>query len=354
MRSTSTISIIIYLLTSFCACVPQGKVCLSTLCLMRKLSRGEIVSPSLQPLSCNSCYIAADFTYSSQPINAGQFTFNPGGSLIPERSSPTGTYIVFTAYSVTSAYGSSGQCFTTSNSPITLATPFSLTKPSITDSVSFQAAAETSFVNYLRFSTCSGRGQSVQASRLVPVSGVLPMTITTSGILGLNGVLPTSTIPILVPVVNASTSSTVDASLITPANATSQPPTSPLLTNTISTPSSSTAPTPKSNPTSGKAAAGAAEAIGSIALLVIGVFLWRRYRKYFKKPLLRGSLQDGPLPFLQRKAELEAEERRRHELHDGDTRPELETREVRPELHGGVRWQELRGEEHSQELEART
>ena len=60
------------------------------------------------------------------------------------------------------------------------------------------------------------------------------------------------------------------------------------------------------------------------------------------------------MAFLQQKAELEAEQRRRHEMHEEDVRLELETRETRPELHGGRRWQELRSQEHSRELEAST
>ncbi len=51
---------------------------------------------------------------------------------------------------------------------------------------------------------------------------------------------------------------------------------------------------------------------------------------------------------------VEAVERRRYELHAEDIRHQLETRENSCELHGGVRRQELRGEEHSRELEATT
>ena len=96
--------------------------------------------------------------------------------------------------------------------------------------------------------------------------------------------------------------------------------------------------------------------ICSVALVVFGVVLWRgrQKRRHTESTNRNVQSEDDSLAFLQRKAELEAEERRRYELLAEDVRHELETREIRPELHGGVRRQELRGEEHSRELEAST
>ena len=60
------------------------------------------------------------------------------------------------------------------------------------------------------------------------------------------------------------------------------------------------------------------------------------------------------MAFLQRKAELDAEEIRRHELDAEDVRHELETTENMPGLHGGAVRQEVSGKEFSQELEMPT
>jgi len=86
-------------------------------------------------------------------------------------------------------------------------------------------------------------------------------------------------------------------------------------------------------------------------LSALGISLLRIYRKQRHTNTVDQDAQEDSLAFLQRKAELEAKERSRYELPALDIRHELETREIRPELHGGLTWQELRGAEHSRELE---
>ena len=90
------------------------------------------------------------------------------------------------------------------------------------------------------------------------------------------------------------------------------------------------------------------------AFVVFAIVLWRTRQKRRRKNSANQDSQDDSPAFLQRKAELEAAERGRYEVHGEDVRYELETQETRSELHGGVRRQELRGEEHSLELEAYT
>lgn len=69
--------------------------------------------------------------------------------------------IVFTAYSVTSAYLSEGVCVTTSGEAITLDTPYSFLPPKSVASSDFQRAAGFSFIDYLGFSTCRGSGDAI-------------------------------------------------------------------------------------------------------------------------------------------------------------------------------------------------
>ena len=94
---------------------------------------------------------------------------------------------------------------------------------------------------------------------------------------------------------------------------------------------------------------------------MLAIFLWLRSRKIKGKNALRERhtvLEDNE-PYFQQKAELEAEEKRKHELEVKERRYELdgesrihemsdESSHGLPSFH--VR-QELRGEEHLRELE---
>ena len=70
-----------------------------------------------------------------------------------------GVYLFITAYSVTSALTTEGDCVTISATPITLSTPFGVVtaaEPSSTDSERLQSIVETDFVAWLdQAPTCS-------------------------------------------------------------------------------------------------------------------------------------------------------------------------------------------------------
>lgn len=101
--------------------------------------------------------------------------------------------------------------------------------------------------------------------------------------------------------------------------------------------------------------------LGSLGLGVIGILLLRRYRRRRSSvsPETENKEENGQ-PYLQRKAELEAEEKRKQELEaleiryeaDGDhgihELPSHETKATIPQL------QKLRGPEHFTELEVPT
>ena len=89
--------------------------------------------------------------------------------------------------------------------------------------------------------------------------------------------------------------------------------------------------------------------------------MWLRSRKIKEKTALREreTVPEDNQPYFQQKAELEAEEKRKHELEAEERRYELDgesrIHEISDESSHGlpsfyVR-QELRGEEHSRELE---
>lgn len=79
----------------------------------------------------------------------------------------------------------------------------------------------------------------------------------------------------------------------------------------------------------------------------------------FKESNPETDVSDGGTPYFQQKGELEAEESIKYELHAETCRDELEENEVHemPTTGGGhgeemvVRRNELRGQEHSRELE---
>ena len=96
-----------------------------------------------------------------------------------------------------------------------------------------------------------------------------------------------------------------------------------------------------------------------------GLLFW--YRRWKSERLVNdeakrlpklGQSQEDTQPYLQRKAELEAEEKRQHELDARELSHEIGSGGERYEMaaerrEGKVRTrQELRGEEHSSELEA--
>ena len=123
--------------------------------------------------------------------------------------------------------------------------------------------------------------------------------------------------------------------------------------------------------TQDKAAIGTLVPAAFIICALISVLGWRRHQR-LKQAALRNSESkpdDNTQPYFQQKAELEDEERRRHELEVHETTYEVDGNDSRFEVEGdqnghqmmidGERhrmpsqrnMQELRGEEHSRELE---
>ena len=98
-----------------------------------------------------------------------------------------------------------------------------------------------------------------------------------------------------------------------------------------------------------------------VMVSLLASFLWLRYRKIKETNALREKqmVPEDSQPYLQQKAELEAEEKRKHELEAEERRYELDGERMIHEMsdessHGlpsSYLRQELRGEEHSRELE---
>ena len=122
----------------------------------------------------------------------------------------------------------------------------------------------------------------------------------------------------------------------------------------------------------------AIDAVGSglfVALIIIGTLAWRKYRKR-RIAAATDAINEGPSsssedtqPYLQQKSELDAEEARKHELHAEEQRNELAGIAIHEMQEGNQSHEiltearitmaslrathELKGEEHSKELEAR-
>ena len=132
--------------------------------------------------------------------------------------------------------------------------------------------------------------------------------------------------------------------------------------NNISTQSVSTQST-ESSDKKVKISLGVAIPVASLGLVLLGYLVYKR-RKMQKKmgeedatSKKEGSTHEDHQPYLQQKAELEAEEKRKHELEARERRYEMGVEGERYELpvEGQDMMiqsrQELRGEEHSTELD---
>ena len=83
--------------------------------------------------------------------------------------------------------------------------------------------------------------------------------------------------------------------------------------------------------------------------MIFGFFLWRQDRRQRLPKKAKDVPSEDSTAYLQRKAELEAEQRR-YELEVIESRREVEAGE-RHELQVEEPRQELKGEDHSQEME---
>ena len=268
---------------------------------------------------CDSCVLAA----ATAPASPNFSALTTGSST----ASPNVSYAVFTAYSITSAYLSQELCVTTSGEPFPVSPPYSLPIPTSFPASEFDDIAAYSLASYLGFSTCTGAGVQVTPTDLIALTALTALT---------NNSLST-------PLPSASSNST-EAPI--PRNSTEVPVAGSHY---------------HSLDEQAKIGIGVAIPIAATALLLLALLLWHRSRK-IKKAKAREAEHMVPeenQPYLQQKAELEAEEKRKHELEAEERRYELDgesrIHEIADETSHGLQSphvrQELKGEEHSGELE---
>ncbi len=242
------------------------------------------------------------------------------------------SFLLFTAYNVASVYLTDGQCQLALGSLIPVSPVFSVSQPANVNSTEFRSVAEDSFTTHIGFSTCSGSGVQVSPTALSKIT-------------------PTASNPSsLTPVASGRDQNS------TQSISTGTDHQNPNSTNSVSTHS------PGSYDKKVNLATGITIPVTFLGLVLLGFLVHRRRKK--QKTLeedpasqdLGSPLQD-PQPYLQQKAELEAEEKRKHELEARERRYEMGNEGERYELpveegHLMIRSrQELRGEEHSRELE---
>ncbi|KAL9594521.1 MAG: hypothetical protein Q9219_006985 [cf. Caloplaca sp. 3 TL-2023] len=237
------------------------------------------------------------------------------------------TSIVFSAYTFTTKTSSKDMCLTTSH-VTTLDDPFTVSTAAAVNASRFLFLASSSFLSYIQY-PCGDipqRSVSLSAALTQPSSLVLAT-------------------PVNPP----------EESSERLANSTSPPNSGSTSSSAASLSSSGLSPGAK-----GGLAAGIV--LATIAILMVLFLCLKRYRKHKREHQLESQLRptEEDQPYLQRKAELDAEDRRRHELHGKCTRYELDGNndisEMATTANNSVRDAdqriELRGEEHCKELGA--
>ena len=211
-------------------------------------------------------------------------------------------------------------------------------QPTKVNSSAFQSVAKDSFTAYIGFSECSGGGEDV---RITSVSNLPVATVSAT---------PTaSNLSLLTPVISGPDQNSTQ-SISTGIN--SQDPSS-----TLSVPTHSSGSYDKKV----KIANRVLIPVAFLGIVLLAFLVCRNRQKTKKEEDstlqdLR-SPQEDPRPYLQQKAELEAEEKRKDELEARERRYEIGNEGERYELpveEGDLMIrsrQELRGEEHSRELE---
>ena len=253
------------------------------------------------------------------------------------------SFLLFTAYNIASQYLTNGNCKFSLGEFVPVSPTFSVSQPATVNSTQFLSTALSSFKNRIGFSLCSGGGVEVSGGG-VEVNNPLP-AVTTA---------PTASISSLLTLVTSALNQN-----LTQSNPTGT--TTPNRTSTQPVPTQSS----RSHDNTIKVANAVAIPIAflGLALLAFLVYKRRKAQKILKgkaedaSSQNKGSPQKDTQPYLQRKAELEAEEKQKHELEARERRYEMGSEGERYELPaGGERdsmrrtRQELRGEEHSTEL----
>ncbi|KAG8529155.1 uncharacterized protein KY384_005790 [Bacidia gigantensis] len=233
-----------------------------------------------------------------------------------------------TAYSITSNFLSDGNCITTSGAPSTLSSPYTVLSPTTVAETDFPSYAGSQFRDFLGFSTCFGGGELIAPTPIAPVA------------------TPTMLYN------DSNPSSSQNLSDMRPQ----------ISSNSQITKSSSTSRLAK------PAGIGVGIAVPSaiILILLISAFVFRNFRrrrlrrKNEMSKSEKSPLADNTQAYLQQKPELEAEEQQRHELDGQQKFHELDGVEEVQEAPAGATEQraalvrtrqELRGVEHSQELD---
>ncbi|CAF9940425.1 hypothetical protein IMSHALPRED_002020 [Imshaugia aleurites] len=231
-------------------------------------------------------------------------------------------------YNVASEYSSDGQCQLELGSLIPLTPILSISQPATFNSTEFQSTAIVSFNDYIGFGTCSGQPDAA--------------VITTPAVSSPSPLNPLKSSPDQNP---------------TESNSPETSSLSPNSTHSVSTHSSG------SYDTKVEIANGVAIPVGILGLVLLGLLIYRhlKTRKILKEEDAtsqeQGSPREDAQPYLQQKGELEAEGKRKHELEARERRYEMGNEGERYELPVEeedlmIRTrQELRGEEHSTELE---
>lgn len=275
----------------------------------------SILNSSIAPVSVFAPKFCADCEFAAASTAVVSISLS-------KSTTATRTALLFTEYSISREYSSNGLCVTTSGPSIAVSPPYSIAWPdsiSASDFGLFEQIANRSFLHYLGFSPCSTPRQDVVTTTFInsPSLTSLPPSATA-----------TST---KVPIPRVSTETSV-----------ARPSHHRLDEHT-------------------KVGIGIVISVVVIALFLLAVFLSLRSYKIRKTKTLeeKHTAPEDSQPYLQQKAELEAEEIRKHELEVGEIRHELDGKsrihEISDESGHGLpsvyERQELRGEEISRELE---
>ena len=261
---------------------------LTELCASQSATKNSTTPSPVLLIPCTNCQLVAATAAASPDLS----TLDRGISTI----SPTASYVVFTAYSITSEYSSNGICVTTSGSSVPVSPPYSLSRPASIPASDFEQNAGFSFANYLGFSAC------------------IPQVATSTG-------------------------------APSPGNSTEKP-----------VPDSRHHGLDER----AKIGIGTTIPVVVTALLLLALLLWRRSRKIKETnvPKAEHMVLEDNQPYLQQKPELDAQEKRKYELDAEERRYELDggsrVQEISDRIDNASPssyvLQELRGEEHSREL----
>ena len=101
---------------------------------------------------------------------------------------------IYAAYTVTSAYLSSGLCVTITDSAVSVSPAYSEVLISANGRVTLDANGQQSFIDHLGFSTCSGGAENIGARALVQVVNTTTTTTSTFSNVPLAAVVASLTI----------------------------------------------------------------------------------------------------------------------------------------------------------------